>query len=339
VPTLALLWAWTAAAQSSEPEIHRVGTSDGFEIVLSRYALPGAPAVVLCHGISSNHVFWDLEPGRSLAWHLHEAGYDVWNMDLRGHGLARSDGGGHRQHAGWTVDDYGERDLPAAFSYVLEASGASTLSYVGHSMGGMVLAVYLATHPDPPLSAAVVVGSPLDFRDPDRVSRLMFQSARFGTAAAFLPTPLGGRLLGWLGERAPLSLDEYLYNPVNMTVASRSLMMKRVVSPLSRGEVRQFGQMRRDGEFRSADGQIVYREQLHDVQVPMMFVAGRADRVVNPDRVWSYFEAVGSPHKEFVIASVANGFHGDYGHLDLGLGDFAAVDVFPRVVAWLEGHP
>ena len=84
-------------------EVHRVPTADGAEIVLEHHATAGGPPVVLCHGISSNHFFWDLEPGRSLALYLQERGYDVWNMDLRGHGSAEVDGAGKKQRPGWTV--------------------------------------------------------------------------------------------------------------------------------------------------------------------------------------------------------------------------------------------
>jgi len=327
------------ADHAGAAEQHRVQTDDGAWTFLQRYACGGCPPVVLVHGISSNHHFWDLEPDRSLALHLFEAGWDVWNMDLRGHGPARHDPEGRRQKPGWTIDDYGNHDLPAAFAHVLEATGAASLAYVGHSMGGMVLAVYLANHDQPPLSAAVAVCSPLDFRDPDPVTKAAFEGALIGRVPRFLPSPTGGRLLARLDERTPLALDEMLYNPANMTEGARRTMLRRIVSPLSRGEVAQFGKIGGDGEFRSADGERIYRHELGEVTVPMLFIAGRADRVAAPDRVRSYYEAVGSPDKELVVDSVANGFHGDYGHLDIGLGDDAAVDVFPLVVDWLHAHP
>src|SRR5687767_5683513 len=75
-------------AAFADPEIHRVATDDGADIVLEHLPTIGGPAVVLVHGISSNHLFWDLEPQRSLAQHLQRQGYDVWNLDLRGHGTA-----------------------------------------------------------------------------------------------------------------------------------------------------------------------------------------------------------------------------------------------------------
>lgn len=334
--------AWFIAAAlagpAPEPERSWVETEDGAWLALHRTARPGAPAVVLCHGISSNHHFWDLAAGRSLADALWEGGYDVWNMDLRGHGDAVQGPEGRRQKPGWTVDDYGTRDLPAAFAHVLDATGAPELHYVGHSMGGMVLAVYLATREEHPLASAVVVGSPLDFRDPDLLVRTLLEASPLVAGLGSLPTPVGARGLKLVGRNAPLQTDALLHNPDNIARAAEALMLKRVVSPLTKGEALQLGEARHDGEFRSADGSVVYRERLAHVDVPMLFIAGRADRVVSPDRVRTYFDAVGSADKAFVVAGRANGFHGDYGHLDLGCGDHAREDIFPRVAAWLDRH-
>lgn len=325
--------AWGAP----EPERTWVGTDDGDWVALHRRARPDAPPVVLVHGISSNHRFWDLSDERSLAVHLWDAGFDVWNMDLRGHGDARKDPEGKLQKRGWSVDDYGRFDLPAAFTHVREATGRSDLHYVGHSMGGMVLAVYLAHTPEPGLASAVAVGSPLDFRDPDLLVRLLLGGAPLARGAN-LPTPAGGLALSLLGRSAPFTTDALLHNPDNLAPAAEAKMLRHVVSPLTKGEIAQLAQARSDGAFRSADGSVVYREELGDVTVPMLFVAGRADHVVSPDRVWSFYEAVGSADKQFTIAGRSSGMQGDYGHLDLGCGDHAAQDVFPLVTGWLTAH-
>lgn len=313
-----------------------VDTADGAQVTLQRHPTPGGPPVVLVHGISSNHHFWDLEPGRSLARYLQEQGFDVWNMDLRGHGFAVRDEDGKRQRAGWTVDDYGLHDLPAAFSHVREQTGAEEIGFVGHSMGGIVLAVYLAAHAQPPLSAAVVVGSPLDFRDPDLLTGTLLKGGALFGWLPFLPSPFGARLLAGLGTKVPFGYEGVLYNPDNVAPEVAERMLRRVVSPLSRGEVRQFAAARHDGELRSVDGATVYRHALSEVDVPMLFLAGRADRIANTDRVFSYYRAVGSTEKAFVVASTANGFAHDYGHLDYGCGDHAEEEVYPRVADWLR---
>ena len=310
----------------------------GHEIAVTRHARPGAPPVVLIHGISSNHHFWDLQPGRSLAAALWEAGYDVWNADLRGHGLAEKDHRGRKPKGAWTVDDYGSEDLPALFAHVLAATEATELHYVGHSMGGMVLAVFLAQNPGQQIVAsAVVVASPLGFRDPEPTVDIMLRAASSPIGHLFprLPTPFGSRVLASF-DRDPLHLDALLLNPENYDVEARRATLRSVVSPLYRGEALQFATAASDGEFRSSDGAVIYRQALAHVAIPMLFFAGRADRIVNPDRVRGYYEAVGSSDKEFIMASRTNGFGGDYGHLDFGVADTAAQDVFPRVIGFLD---
>lgn len=332
---------WLVAAALAAPppaELRWVEVGGGDHAALHHTPNPGGPPVVLCHGISSNHRFWDLAPGRSLVEHLWERGYDVWNLDLRGHGDAVRGPDGRRRSGGWSVDDYGTGDLPAVFAAVREATGAERLHYVGHSMGGMVLAVYLATHPDPPLASAVVVGSPLDFRDPDPLVATLFRASPAGELLPSLPTPAGARVLAVTRRDTLLRFDEILHNPENLTPRAEALMLRRVVSPLWEGEVAQLAQVKEDGEFRSADGSVVYREALGGVTVPIRFLAGRADRVVTPDRVLAFYEAVGAADKDFVIAGRANGHHGDYGHLDLGCGDHAVDDVYPLISGWLEAH-
>lgn len=318
-------------------EVVWIEAPDGDVSALTHHPGGGEP-VVLCHGISSNARFWDLSEGRSLAAWLVSRGYDVWNLDLRGHGLAVRDAEGRRQRAGWNVDDYGKQDLPAVFAEVKRRTGADRVHFVGHSMGGMVLAVYLASTPEPPLASAVVVGSPLDFRDPDGLFTALLTGAPWMTSLPFVPTPAGA----WLAARlrgGAIAAEEILYNPENLAEeADQRAMMDTVVSPLSRGEIRQFG-LARSGEFVSADGAVRYRESLGEVQVPMLFLAGRADRVVSPDRVWGYYEAVGSVDKRFLVLSDAAGTVADYGHLDLGDGDRAATEVFPLIGDWLAAHP
>ncbi|TNE84208.1 MAG: alpha/beta hydrolase [Deltaproteobacteria bacterium] len=296
-------------------------------------------AVVLVHGISSNHHFWDLMPGRSLALYLSERGYDVYNVDLRGHGFARRGADGKRQKVGWTVDDYGAFDVASVVEHIRKSRGLDEVHYVGHSMGGMVLAVYMALHPQPHLASAVAVASPLDFRDPDPAMQKMLKNAWIAKLFGYTPTPAGARFLVGFGYKAPFHGDEWVLNPDNYEKEAYKATMRRVVSPLSRGEVDQFGLIARsDNEFVSENGRTKYRESLGHVRVPMLFLAGRADRIVSPDRVKGFYEAVGSREKEFVVAGRENGFAGDYGHLDFGTSDHAEAEVFPRIEAWIRGH-
>jgi pimeloyl-ACP methyl ester carboxylesterase len=333
-----LFWLLSFCA-AQESQSYWIQAADGGWVAAHRYERAKAPSVVLCHGISSNHHFWDLQPERSLALALYAAGYDVWNIDLRGHGDAVRDPDGRRQRPGWTLDTYGTQDLPAVFAFVQAETGQSSLQYVGHSMGGMVLAIYLAHHGESPLTGAVVVASPLDFKDPDLTVKTMLLGAPLFKNSPSLPTPMLAKMLSHVHKAAPMHAAEFLYNPENMQPDVVKTMLRRIVSPLSRGEIKQFATVGADGLLRSMDGEIDYLAAMAEIELPLLFLTGRADRVASPDRVRGYYDAVGSSDKALEIASVANGYSADYGHLGFGLGDEAAREIFPLIISWLEKYP
>jgi pimeloyl-ACP methyl ester carboxylesterase len=322
--------------QCSLAEDWTVPTADGAEVFLHHH--PGAgPPVLVVHGISSNHWVWDLAPGRSLATTLVDHGFDAWLLDLRGHGGARnqpddSDGD-------WSIDDYALHDLPAALGFIRQKTGASRVGYVGHSLGGMVGAIYAVHEDDPAFFAFAAVGSPVDFRDPDPIFELMQGTVAIG--GSLLPTvrtPPLAAMLNAVPGKLPLKVESLLYNPANIAPDAARLMMDHIVSPLWPGEMRQFGRIIHDGRLESADGSVDWFGLLDRLDTPVLAIGGRADRVAPPDRVKALVDRAGSTDKRFVLAGRENGFAEDYGHLDLCLGDRASSEIYPLVIEWLEAH-
>ncbi len=317
----------------------QVLTDDGATIALHRHPAAGPP-VILVHGVASNHHFWDLDPEHSLADWLMERGHDVWLLDLRGHGDAERDIRGQPQRNGWKVDHYGEHDVPAAVDYVKAATGYATVGYVGHSMGGMVGAIYAVTGGAPSLSSLIVVGSP---------GALLRGTPLYGLAqAAFwtggathlsFATPAFADLAAAL-ESGPLrvKLQERLYNPANMESRTVERMFRSIVSPVSRGEMRHFARMMADACFESWDRRIDYTAALAEVKTPTYVVVGRGDHVATPSWVEAWGPAMGGPVEVFHAGTVS-GLQADYGHLDLGLGERASVEIFPGIEAWLGRYP
>ncbi|MFH1465562.1 MAG: alpha/beta fold hydrolase [Pseudomonadota bacterium] len=313
-----------------------VPTDDGAVIHLHRHQADGPPVLVV-HGISSNHYCWDLDPERSLGTWLAARGFDTWLLDLRGHGDARRDPEGRHLDRRWVMDDYGLHDLPAAIAYVREATGAEKIGYVGHSMGGMVAAIYASQLGDDALWALVAVGSPVDFSDPDPILLLTRGSFDLsGRALPMLATPPLARLANTLGASLPVDLQDMLFVDMEPDAARR--MMRTVVSPLWPGEMRQFARLVDEGRFTSYDGAHDYTAEMANITVPTLVIAGRADRVASPDRVRGYHDAVGATEKRFVVAGVENGFAADYGHLDLPIGDHAPGEIYPLIEGWLREH-
>jgi len=92
-----------------------------------------------------NHGFMDSSIGavmntryEGLPFFLADAGYDVWLGNNRGNGQSMK----HKtltpkDNAFWdfTFDEMGMYDLPAQIQFVLNSTGAKTLTYIGHSQG------------------------------------------------------------------------------------------------------------------------------------------------------------------------------------------------------------
>src|SRR3954467_9950183 len=114
----------------------RARSKSGSEIPLAMVRKRRASAgetrapVLLIHGYGQNRYAWHL-PSRSFSNHLAQAGFDVFNLDLRGHGRSRHLGAHRPTH----VTDYVSEDVPAAVEEVQRISGQRPVYYVGHSMG------------------------------------------------------------------------------------------------------------------------------------------------------------------------------------------------------------
>ncbi len=313
-----------------------VPTQDGAAVHLLRYPAQGPP-VILVHGVSSNHRTWDLDADRSLARRLQTDGYDAWLLDLRGHGLATHDAGDRRQRSGWSIEDYARYDLPAAIDHVRQDTGYDRVAYVGHSMGGMVAAIYNALEGDDALAALVVVGSPVDFGHPETLLQLaQATSPVASTLSGTLATPTMARMAAWL-PRSPLFVDPLLMAEDNVAPEVRKALFREIVSPMSRGELTSLHHYMAQG-FTSDDGSVDYVSALAQLDTPLLVIAGRGDRIAPVDRVAPYYDNAGSADKQLVVASRANGFSHDYGHLDLAMGDSAAAEIHPLIVGWLEGR-
>lgn len=340
---MALLACWEpdgeVGKQCSLARSTHVKTEDGAEIVLHRHACSDRPPVLLVHGISSNARFWDLDPDHSLAAWLADRGHDVWLLDLRGHGEALWRADGSRQFSGWTVDDYGRYDVAAAVEHVRKVTGYETVGYVGHSMGGMVGAIYAVTRGDEKLASFVAVGSPIAFSMKDPMFPLARMSfAAGGTFLWWFETPMASSFAADVAPVIPDRLADRLFNPENVTPQTADRLLRNIVSPNSREEMQHFARMLRDERFQSFDGTVDYTASLAEVDVPTLAIVGAADNIAYPHAVRRWGTAVGG-EVEIFEAGTASGLQHDYGHLDFGLGERAATEIFPRIASWLERHP
>lgn len=132
--------AWTAAHDIVAPgerllpvgESRRVATSDGGELAVTLAGPRTGPLVVLAHGFTNGREVW-----APVVHRLLRDGARVAVYDHRGHGSSTAGTDGH------TIERLG-RDL----GELLEALDARDAVLAGHSMGGMTIQSFAATHPD-----------------------------------------------------------------------------------------------------------------------------------------------------------------------------------------------
>ena len=285
--------------------------------------------VLLVHGFGQNRYAWHL-PSRSLANHLARSGYDVFNLDLRGHGRSRHFGG----RASRGVDDYVREDLPAAVAEVQALSGNRAVFLVGHSLGGLVS--YAAA---PSLGSTVAgiasIGSPYHFT---RGSISLSAIAMFFRALAVARVPLRnagvpmrtiGRVMSMLRTVAesplyPIPLRGWHAGSLEPHVLDEHLRL--AFDRAGMAEMANMFAWAKDGRFGGYESD--YVERFERLDLPLLVIAGANDDLAPP-------------------ASVAPGFHRSrardktyrtlpLGHIDLLVCRDAPLMTWPLVASWID---
>ena len=147
-----------------------VKTTDEWMLALSSYSTQSNKnyPVLLCHGLGANRLTFDIDEQVSLASFLAAQGYDVYAVDLRGHGKSQKPRSFTNKKWGWGFNDYCLKDLPTAIEHILKTTDKAKLHFIGHSMGGVLL-YSLAALQDSRIQSGVTIGSSLDYADTDSV--------------------------------------------------------------------------------------------------------------------------------------------------------------------------
>ena len=287
-------------------------------------------ALLLVHGYGQNRRAWHLGL-RSPANYLARAGFDVFAMDLRGHGRSRDFGAGRAE----SVEDHVLEDLPLAADEIERVRSERGVFLVGHSLGGL-LAYAAAPGLGASVRGVVSLGSPYYF-------------------AAGQPelTKLGDWLLwldGWIGlghggirlqamtEAARLSrvlLDRRWVPLPFRGFVPGSIERDVLAQHLSRAmDFANFDVMRvlfRDGVRQRRAGTIGGLERFSPaferMDVSLLVVAGRYDDLAPPAGVRPGYERSGSMDKTYRVIN--------HGHLDMLIGRDAPQTTWPLLESWL----
>ncbi len=303
---------------SVQVEVHPLKADPLWRIALTRIQPPGqdkhhtqtqtiispslhATPILLVHGSFSNRHFWISNKGIGLAPYLASRGYDVWIVDLRGHGLSREG----PDFSAITAEDHIQRDLPAAVSYVWNTTGRP-MFLAGHSAGGIIVASYLSWNwPN----------------EPERFIGVALFGAQLAYGEEFLKVPV----LAFLCEALLKVLGR---------VPARLLGLGPEGEPAS--EMLEFIRWKkRGGTWQDSRG-FSYEDGLKKVHIPVLAVAAAADRNDPPAGCKELMEAFGSTDKQFVLLGRDQGFTLDYDHIGMIVSKEAAKEVWPLLAHWMD---
>ena len=316
-------------------EIHEVRGPEPLAVIRKlRAEGESLGAVVLVHGFGQNRYAWHMRE-RSFANYLADTGFDVFNVELRGHGRSAELGSARSRG----VDDYIRGDLPAAIDYAVALSGFHKVFVLGHSLGGLYSAAAAARRPEQ-VAGIVTVGSPHALGRGHFVlgNGLRLLGHTVGSLGLFrgsqmrLPVDLIGRALhagrfAFDSRFAPMPVRGWkpgAFEPGELTSYVRSFDSESV-STLDDLIV-----LAATGELRSRIDGSSYTRLIEQSELPLLAVSGSADSLANPGAVKPMFERSRARDKQYVKV--------DAGHGDLLVGRQAPEEVWPLVHNWLAAR-
>ena len=325
-----------------EAELHRAKTDDGWEISLTRYRAVGeskGPPIVLCHGISANERNMDLDAEHSMARWFAAQGREAWTMSLRGTGMSDGIDAAKGRAGPIFFDDYWKHDLPAVVEYVKKISGAPAIDYAGHSMGGMVLYAYLSQGGQG-IHAAATLGTPTRLDWGTGIEWILKEwGPKLVTAPSMVPSSLGSHVAAPLvGVISDGPFERFFYNSQSTDPEAWRRLMIYGTADVAGGTALQLIELVQTGKFQSADGKIDLRADMAKIRTPVIVVAGRLDRIAVAPAVKDGYRALGGP-REWLLITRANGARGEYGHMDLVIGERAGDEVWSKILAFLDRAP
>jgi pimeloyl-ACP methyl ester carboxylesterase len=328
--------------ETSEDEIHTVITSDDWRLALYHYRpLEGSirhrDPIVLCPGLGANRYSFDLRDGRSVARYLTSLGFDVWIIELRGHGRSESPSFFTRKTYGWSFDDYLNEDVPAHLEVILEKTGADRVHWVGHSMGGL-LGYCLAqpTHASSPhIGSVMAIGSSLDYSVAHSDFQHWLKLLPIGESIPALPIGPLARWAAPVSSFFPNPIDAFNYHWSNTVPKDARLLNANGFHAVSAPVLLQLASAIQGGGLLSEDESTNYFEGLKNIQIPVKALGGTVDKQCPVEATEDTIAQVPEAYREMRLFGKAHGERDDYGHCDLLMGRRASEEVFPVISDWL----
>lgn len=262
----------------------------------------GKQPVVLVHGSFTNRNFWLSAQGIGFARHLVESGFDVWMMEMRGHGLSPR----NVSYKDNTLERYALSDVPAINEFVIEKTGIKPI-WLGHSLGGVLI------------STAIACGSLAE----DQVAAIALLGSQVVRRRWFLQVPFVaalGKL--WFKFQTEMDGRKLKIGPENEP------------SGIAREYLNWFGLF---GKWSLLKDKAPLLPKWQALETPMLAVVGKNDQSDPAKYCRIFYDQYGAENKSFKLLAAEEGYSRDFGHVDMVVSKEAAEEVWPKLTAWLAG--
>lgn len=311
-------------------------TDDNWELAITHYGNGGKHQhpVVMCHGLGSNRLAFDVHLPNTLSFpqYLVSQGFNVYAIELRGHGLSERPTKQNNKQWQWNFSDYCEIDVPTAYSAILEHANANQLHHIGHSMGGILLYCRAALG-DTSIKSGISLGASLDYSNFDTIFNGLIKLLPLaGVGTPYTPLNIPAIVSSELAAFTKYGIDKSLVQPSNVDRTLYSMMTANILHCVSPNVLRDLACIIR-GEGMPSKSEATYNTMLADrgYDFPILAVAGEADLQCLP----TLSERFGTDH---VSLGKAQGQREDYGHHDLIMGKNAQYEAWPVMAEWLAKH-
>lgn len=290
--------------------------------------------LLLIHGYGQNRYAWHL-PGRSFANHLAAQGFDVYSMDLRGHG--KSGHFGSRRPI--SPSDHVREDVPTAVEEIQRISGSAPIWLVGHSLGGLISYAAASSMQDA-VAGIATFGSPYHFTRGSWAlaqlgALLLLIDGRVQQQRGWLPLYLWGegmRVLQGFVESPAFPLPFRGFAPRSMEA---EIYAQHMALAMDRASIEVMTQMFRTvserRKRRCEDGGLAgFEGGFEGLDLPLLVVAGNKDDLAPPSAVKPAYQRSLSRDKSYRVFEA--------GHIDLLVGKSAPHTTWAALDAWLSGR-
>lgn len=306
---------------------------------------PGGPAVLLVPAPIKRAYIWDLAPEISVVRRWMERGYQVYQAewtplpDGEDHGVAH----GEKLDDDFGLDDYGDRLLAACQGAIEADSGRPAMSIAGHSLGGILAAIYSSLHPDK-VEATVLLESPLRFERESCCFTPLIDATPDARPIADAFRQVPGVFLNMMSAMAEPQafqwermLDRYLSlaSPQLLATHMRVERWTHDEFPLpGRLFTELVEQLYRNDEF--MQGRLAVggrRIGPQDLRAPLVSVLDPRSKLIPEAALRPFHEAAASARKRLLH------YHGDVGvnlqHVGVLVGANAHARIWPAIFDWL----